>query len=69
MHQRQVSFWGWSEQQWGDILERSVAAFVHKHGCDPYGRQDLMVIAYVLGKLTFLSGWAPQEVQRDRVAR
>src|SRR6266699_2028169 len=69
MHQRQVSFWGWSEQQWGEILERSVAAFVHKHGCDPYGRQDLMVIAYVLGKLTFLSGWAPQEVQRDRVAR
>ena len=69
MHQRQVSFWGWSEQQWGETLECSVAAFVHTHGCDPYGRQDLMVIAYVLGKLTFLKGWAPQEMQRERVAR
>jgi integrase len=69
MHQRQVSFWGWSEQQWGETLECSVAAFVHTHGCDPYGRQDLMIIAYVLGKLTFLKGWAPQEMQRERVAR
>jgi integrase len=69
MHQRQVSFWGWSEQQWGETLERSVAAFVHTHGCDPYGRQDLMVIAYVLGKLTVLAGWAPQEMPRERVAR
>ncbi len=69
MYQRQVSFWGWSEQQWGETLECSVAAFVHTHGCDPYGRQDLMVIAYVLGKLTFLKGWVPQEMQRERVAR
>ncbi len=69
MHQRQVSFWGWSEQQWGETLERSVAAFVHKHGCDQYGRQDLMVIAYVLGKLTFRRVWVPQEIQRERVAR
>jgi integrase len=69
MHQRQVSFWGWSEQQWGETLECSVAAFVHTHGCDPYGRQDLMVIAYVLGKLTFGRAWVPQEMQRERVAR
>lgn len=69
MHQRQRSFWGWSEQQWIEIIGSSVIAFVQHHDCDAYSRQYLLVIAYLLGKLTFCSGLIPPGIARELVAR
>jgi len=69
MHHRQQSFWGWSEQQWVETLGSSVATFRQKHGCDAYSRQYLMVIAYLLGKLTFCNRLIPPGIARELVAR
>ncbi len=69
MHHRQKSFWGWSEQQWVETLGSSVATFRQKHGCDAYSRQYLIVIAYLLGKLTFCNRLIPPGIARELVAR
>jgi hypothetical protein len=69
MHHRQQSFWGWSEHQWVETLGSSVATFRQQHGCDGYSRQYLIVIAYLLGKLTFCNRLIPPGIARELVAR
>jgi len=54
MHERSTPYWAWSEEEWTNILQSAFTFLEHSYDLKMYrlARQQLMILAYVLGPQT-----------------
>lgn len=59
MHRRQISFWGWTHDEWVEILGQNPLAFFHRYHVPKDTRFHLLALGYLLGTFTDLHAVGP----------